>query len=161
VLLIIEDAPASVFNACGVAFSQIFPNSNWTVGASFNDWAYSVIQRQCVIYDTTFGHELGHLMGTHHVKDTIEETQQFIDAITNNGYGYAFAYKSSNFKTLMSTAQLTPFRRWYFSNPDKNVDGQFIGDIIDADNSRVIDELSPAMALYKTRPDLIYFSGFE
>ncbi|MCF6287878.1 MAG: M12 family metallo-peptidase [Proteobacteria bacterium] len=159
VTLIIEDAPASIFGVCGVAYSQTVENSNWTVGKAFNAWAYSIVQQQCVIYDNTFAHEIGHLMGTHHVRGEDHVDQE--NNIINNGYPYAFGWKDENFKTIMSVEPLTPSRRLYFSNPEVEVDGVFIGNVTDADNARVIDELSPAMALFQQRPDVIFVNGFE
>ncbi len=162
VSLIIKNNPFTGSGACGAAFSQTTPSDDWSVGTSFGPWAYTTLQQRCVILDNTFSHEMGHLMGTHHVRGEDELTIPGQDqAVIDNGYPYAFGYASNSIKTLMSVTPATTSRRLYFSNPLVIVNGEAIGDSATADNARVIDELAPAMELYRQRPDLIFVNGFE
>ena len=77
-----------------------------------------------------------------------------------NGYEYPFgSITEPNFASIMSVAA-TPERRLYFSNPEVAVDGVITG-TPGKDNVRIIDELSPVMSSFRTRPDLIFVGGFE
>ncbi|MCF6319921.1 MAG: hypothetical protein L3J83_11735 [Proteobacteria bacterium] len=113
----------------------------------------------CAIDNNTFIHEVGHMMGGNHVENTNQLPQTWIDDIINNTiYADAFAQSQSSFDTVMSTLNS---RRKYFSNPNVALNGLPTGVTGTKNNARIIDELSPVMAAYRTRPDLIFINGFE
>jgi len=78
--------------------------------------------------------------------------------VINAGYAEAFAQSQTSFDTVMSTLNS---RRKYFSNPNVSLNGIPTGAIGTKNNARIIDDLSPVMEGYRTRPDLIFINGFE
>jgi len=159
-------------NYCGAAFVQSHPTCEHisVPGCSdlnFNPFAYNIVSRFCAVLDDTFTHEIGHLMGANHAP--IEPPPNagaqlppgWINAVSNNGYPYAFGTLDPNiFASIMSINFNTP-RRMYFSNPDVIVSGVATGNVAQRDNARVIDTLAPDMVGYRDRPDLIFVDGFE
>jgi len=67
----------------------------------------------------------------------------------------------SGFKTLMAISNPTTARRMNFSNPSVQINGTSSGILNFRNNGRLIDQLTPAMTNFGTRPDLIFESGFE
>lgn len=153
------------FAACGVANVQTFPGCTTTpiagcgVGTNFKNYSYSISTRFCAIWDDTFTHELGHNMGANHVQD--ELTTSWVNSIVNNGYPDAFGHKIGSFKSIMSISGTTTARRLHFSNPNVQVNGLDTGVLNSRNNAKIIDQLTPVMANYRTRPDLIFEDGFE
>jgi len=155
----IVESDFTLFNACGGGFTQTIPNGIYSPGATFSDFAYNLVTQFCAILDDTFVHELGHNMGSNHARDEVGPA--LVTDIINNGFPDAFAWRSGNFKSIMSITQQTTDRVLYYSNPNVLVDGIVAGVLNEAYNARVIDQLSPAMALFRSRPDLIFADGFE
>lgn len=156
------------FNVCGVSHVQTYPTCSdgapilgCNFGSRFEDAAYSMTAEFCTIWDDTFTHEIGHNLGANHVQG--ELNANFLTSVQNNGFSKPFGFYTTSLKTLMSinnTQTPSTSRRMYFSNPSITLDGTVIGTST-SDNSLVIDQLSPVMANYRTRPDLIFVSGFE
>ncbi len=97
VQLVVEEG-----DGCGIAYSM------GRAGASFSEWAFSVVERSCI--DTTYAmaHELGHNLGCDHAPE---------DPTTKSAFAYSFGYKdlSAGFRTIMAYG---PGRRVArFSNP--------------------------------------------
>ena len=161
----IIESDFNTFQACGVSHVQTFPGctSNGVqgcgVGLSFNNYAYNLVTQYCAIWDDTFTHELGHLMGANHARD--ELLPSWVTAISNNGFPDAFAWRSGAFKTILSVTQPTTSRRLYFSNPDVAVNNVPTDVLNSENNRRVIDSLTPVMSTFRERPDLIFVDGFE
>ncbi len=160
----------TLFSACGVAYVQTYPTCSdevpvpgCNVGPAFNSSAYSITTEFCAIWDDTFTHELGHNLGANHVLG--ESGAAFENAVINNNYPDAFGFRSSRFKSIMSifntTSNPTTARRLYFSNPNVVVDGAPIGTTANANNAKVIDDLSPVVSNFRARPDVIFINGFE
>lgn len=155
----------SQFAACGVAYVQTYPGcsttpqSNCGVGTNFKDFAYSISTQFCSIWDDTFTHEIGHNMGANHVQD--ELPSGWVTGVVNNGFPDAFGHRVSTFKSIMSITGPTTARRLNFSNPNVQVGGNNTGIVNSRNNASVIDQLTPAMSLFGTRPDLIFKNGFE
>lgn len=160
----------TLLDACGLGWVQTFPNCNATnitncgVGSDFDDYAYNLVTRFCAIWDDTFTHEMGHLMGANHARNELGITLS--NDIINNGYPEAFAWRSGSFKSIMSVyytnSDPTTSRRLYFSNPNVFVDaGIATGVTGEAYNVNVIDSLTPTMSLFRERPDIIFANGFE
>ncbi|MCF6299730.1 MAG: hypothetical protein L3J52_01190 [Proteobacteria bacterium] len=155
------------FPTCGVAYVQTHPTCSSIpplppgcgVGIPFDPYAYNLVAQNCAIFDDTFTHELGHLMGGNHVKSQLPAG--WADAVINNGFPDAFGRILPNiFASIMSIDFDTP-RRLYFSNPDVTIGVVATGITGLMNNARVIDQLSPVMSDYRTRPDLIFENGFE
>jgi hypothetical protein len=99
-------------DGCGIAYSMA------RAGASFSEWAFSVVERSCI--DTTFAmaHELGHNLGCDHAPE---------DPTTKGAFAYSFGYKDlvAGFRTVMAYG---PGRRVArFSNPRVLFDGAATG----------------------------------
>lgn len=154
----------TLFNACGAAHVQTFPrcgidDPNCGVGNGFNNYAYALVSQSCAIWDNTFTHEMGHLMGGNHTRISLGPSNVLL--VTNNGFPEAFAWHYSSFKSIMTTEPSTLYRRLYFSNPNVSVGGTPTGSVGTAYNLSVIDSLTPTMSHFRTRPDLIFSNGFE
>ena len=152
------------FYFCGIAYVQSKPgcdaNSQGTcgVGTLFNPYAYALVSYDCQIDNDAFVHELGHLLGGNHVRNTTELTQDWIDDVSIN-YPYAFARKLGSFTSIMSADFST--RRLNFSNPDVTVNGIATGVEGFSDNHRIFEDFSTVMSGFRTRPDLIFHDDFE
>jgi|SRR5690606_11822244 len=154
------------FAACGVAYVQTYPGCSQTdpvpgcyVGSAFKESSYAISTEFCSIWDDTFTHEIGHNMGANHVQD--ELPSGWATGVVNNGFPDAFGHRVSAFKSIMSITGPTTARRLNFSNPNVQVGGNNTGIVNSRNNARVIDQLTPAMSLFGTRPDLIFKDGFE
>lgn len=164
-----SSALGSLLKVCGVSYVQTFPTcsinpvAGCNTGINFINNAFNLVSQSCAISDYSFTHEFGHLVGGNHVRFTAptQFPPGWIDAVINNGYQYAFGSRVSPTFASIMYADHDITRRLHFSNPDVIVDGIVTGHVISKDNARVIDELSPAMALFRERPDLIFINGFE
>jgi hypothetical protein len=118
--------------ACGVAYLMS------GVNPGFASSAFSVTAQNCISPNYTFGHELGHNMGSNHARE---------DPIGTGGFPYSFGYKNPNnlFRTVMSYACTTGScpRVLWFSNPDVRYRCQRAGIVNtapdSADNARSIN----------------------
>jgi hypothetical protein len=128
VQLVVEEG-----DGCGIAFSM------GRSGASFSEWAFSVVERSCV--DTTFAmaHELGHNLGCDHAPE---------DPTSKGAFAYSFGYKDlvAGFRTLMAYG---PGRRVArFSNPRVLFGGAPTG-TERQDNARSLNELRATAARFR------------
>lgn len=120
VQLVVEEG-----DGCGIAYSM------GRAGASFSEWAFSVVERSCI--DTTYAmaHELGHNLGCDHAPE---------DPTTKGAFQYSFGYKDlvAGFRTVMAYG---PGRRVArFSNPRVLFGGVPAG-ALRQDNARSLNEL--------------------
>ncbi len=83
-----------------------------------------------------------------------------VTAISDAGFPDAFGWISGDFYSIMSISS-TPDRVLNYSAPSVLVGGIATGVLNQANNARVIDQLSPAVALFRTDPDVIFENGFE
>ncbi len=160
------------FIACGTAYVQSYPGCSdleslpqCANGTAFKEFSYAITSEFCSVWDDTFTHELGHNMGANHVDISSgsdpELTSPWIQAVKANGFIDAFGHRTSGFQSIMSVKRPTTARRLYFSNPNIQVNGMNTGVNSTRHNARVIDQLTPVMSNYGTRPDLIFINGFE
>ncbi len=103
---------------CGIAF-DIMAGSNNT---AFENKAFCVTARGCISPNYSFGHELGHLMGSNHAPD---------DPTGTGAFSYSFGYKDPgrNFRTIMAYdcpgGSCPRVLRW--SNPNLTLNGLVTG----------------------------------
>src|SRR5262249_10303608 len=112
---------------CGVGYLMQTPSY------AFADYAFGVVLRSCATGNYSFGHELGHIMGSDHDQS---------HSSGGGSYPYSFGYQAPNraFRDVM--AYDCPGgcpRVLHFSNPDVNYLGQPTGVKDRADNARSLN----------------------
>jgi peptidyl-Asp metalloendopeptidase len=106
----------SAAGACGVAYLMCGSS-----GAGFESSAFSVTARNCISPNYTFGHELGHNMGSNHAPD---------DPTGCGAFNYSFGYKDpqARFRTVMAyDCGASCPRVLRFSNPNLFYNGWVTG----------------------------------
>ncbi|MCF6299626.1 MAG: zinc-dependent metalloprotease [Proteobacteria bacterium] len=168
VVSLLSGVNAFDWGACGYAFVQTHSQCGYTNGAvpdcgdgaDFEDYPYNITTTFCAIEDDSFTHELGHLLGANHSRSDFQFNAAWRIDVINNGYPEAFGYQQSSFYSIM-TIQSVSTRSLYFSNPAVTSTGIPTGVAGTRHNQLTIDSLSPTMAAFRQRPDLIFSSGFE
>lgn len=100
---------------CGIAYLMAPP------AAGFESAAFSVVAQNCATGYFSFGHELGHNMGSHHDR---------ANASGPGAYSYSYGYQNPSglFRTILAYNCPTNCTRiQYFSNPDVSYGGQPTG----------------------------------
>ena len=118
-------------DSCGIAYLLSKRHSS----SGFRGRGVSVSAANCLTY--VFSHEIGHNLGCQHNREDAKNP--------NYTLPYAFGFRSTakGFRTTMSyacTGWDCPKRIFYFSSPDKTVDGISIGQDDQIDNVRSIRE---------------------
>jgi len=101
VVLLVND-----FRYCGLAYLMS------TESASFESSAFSVVNTSCATGYYSFGHELGHIMGSHHDRGS---------AYSSGAFPYSYGYQAPNetFRTVMAYNCSSGCQRInYWSNPN-------------------------------------------
>jgi hypothetical protein len=104
-------------NACGVGYLMTQP------AASFEEFAFSVVDTECATGYYSFGHEMGHNMGARH--------DRFVDNVDNSPYPYnhGYFYVPGRWRTIMAydngcqNAGESCTRIPHWSNPDVSYTG--------------------------------------
>ncbi|MEM9598221.1 MAG: reprolysin-like metallopeptidase, partial [Acidobacteriota bacterium] len=127
---------------CGVAF--LMGNES---AAGFAPFGYQVTARSCAVGNLSYPHEHGHNMGLQHNPQNGAPQSQ---AYRNYAYGH---YNNGNYRTVMSYSNPCSSgctRRPYFSNPNVVFQGAATGIANQRENARVIDEVAPFTANYRS-----------
>jgi hypothetical protein len=124
--------------ACGVGYVMTSASS------SFAPWAFSVTAYPCISPNYTFGHEIGHNMGSAHAPED--------GAGQASVYSYSFGYKnpSNLFRTVMAynCAAGCP-RVLHFSNPSVSYLGATTGTASQHNNAQSINNIANTMANFR------------
>lgn len=160
---------------CGVAFIQRtdcgIPGGvpGCGTGALFSPYTHFLETIQCNVMDT-FTHELGHVLGAEHDRANTQADDMGTASFPYSfGYGYA-SLQPGGFETIMSQRgfqlpQYFPVRILQFSNPNVLYGGHPTGIAAgaagQADNARTLTDLMPGTAAFRSRPNVIFASGFD
>lgn len=127
------DCVAMIVNGsqyCGIAYLMSNPS------AGFESNAFSVTARTCATGYYSFGHELGHNMGSTHDRQNG----------SGGAYNYSYGWRTSNnqWRTVMAYSPGTRIK--YFSNPNKNRNGLPLGQAGSAENYRSLNNTANIVA---------------
>ncbi len=162
---------------CGASFIQRpggcgVNGSGCTNGPAFANWTYLLETVQCAFVDS-FTHELGHTLGAEHDPQwsSVGTTPGLASFTYSFGYAKRATGASPGFETIMSqqfNPSLFPVRLLQFSNPNVNFNGVPTGTpptgsttVAQNDNALTLTNLAPFTAGFRSRPDLIFASGFD
>jgi hypothetical protein len=129
---------ANSAEACGVGYIM-------TNAAGFEGYGYSLTAYSCISPNYSFGHELGHNMGSSHAPE--DGGSGF------HPYSYGYKHPGRLFRTVMAydcPGGGCP-RVLHFSNPDVSYSGAPTGTAVQHDNARSIDSNASIVANF--RPD--------
>lgn len=128
---------------CGIAYLM------GGLSHSFESHAFSVVDSDCAIGYYSFGHELGHNMGSHHDRDNATSSPLF-------NYSYGYQAPDTSFRTIMAyNCSSGCSRVQRFSNPDVWYNSQPTGIRYSdnparaANNARSINEASYTVANWR------------
>lgn len=133
-VLIIGDDPG----ACGVAYVMTNPSTSFASGA------FSVTVYGCISPNYTFGHEIGHNLGSAHAPED--------GAGQASVYPYAFGYKqpANLFRTVMAyNCPVNCPRILRFSNPNGTYNGNPTGVAGQHDNMQSINNVRSVVANFR------------
>lgn len=130
------DCVAMIVNGsqyCGIAYLMSNPS------AGFESNAFSVTARICATGYYSFGHELGHNMGSTHDRQNG----------SGGAYGYSYGWRTTNnaWRTIMAYSPGTRIK--YFSNPNKSRSGYPLGSANSAENWRSLNNTASIVADFR------------
>ena len=130
-------------NYCGIAYLMSY------VSSGFASSAFAVDHRSCATGTYTFGHELGHNIGSHHDRANSSSSPAYL-------YSYGYQAVDKSFRTIMAYNNGCGCPKFQgFSNPDVLYNGQPTGIDYDtdpansADNARSIDNTAYTVANFR------------
>jgi hypothetical protein len=127
---------------CGIAWLMT------SLSAAFERNAFSVVYSSCATGYYSFGHELGHNMGSSH--DHANATSALYE------YSYGWQDPDTPFRTIMAYNCTTGCSRvQYFSNPDVSYAGAPTGLADYADNARSLNEAAYTVANWRDSTPLL------
>jgi len=112
-----------------------------SVGVSFQQWCFSVVNYSCTTGGDVFAHELGHNMGSNHDRNNA----------SNGAYSYSFGYRTPNsaLKTVMAYNPGAVTGRW--SGPNVTYNGNVMGTNTE-DNARSLNNTGSTVAAFRNGP---------
>ncbi|MGE3310571.1 MAG: reprolysin-like metallopeptidase [Limisphaerales bacterium] len=113
-----------------------------TLEASAMEQGYSVCLRPYLLGNNTLAHEIGHLLGANHDRDTSPE-----GGVLPGSYGARFMVDGQPYRTVM--AYRPGIQVPHFSNPNVSFLGTPTGTIRVADNAATLNWVAPSMALVR------------
>lgn len=124
-------------SACGVGYLMT------TLSNDFESFAFSVTDLDCATGNYTFGHEMGHNMGSHHDPD---------NASGSGVFAYSHGHQAPNeaFRTIMAyncPGGCTRVNHW--SNPNVNSSGQPTGVSGVSDNALSLNNVALTVANFR------------
>ncbi|MBX3302191.1 MAG: hypothetical protein KF693_08240 [Nitrospira sp.] len=135
---------------CGESYGPMKWVSSGTWDYNYADpenWAFSVVRRNCAANFLTFHHELGHVMGADHDRADVERR----GGPPLTGYGYGYVNESSHEATIMGVP-IKPawFVNMWSSPSDPFPTGSSAGTSID-NNLRVLNETAGQVSRFSDR----------
>jgi hypothetical protein len=117
---------------CGIAYLMT------NVSTGFASSAFSVTNYSCATGYYSFGHELGHNMGSNHDPQNA----------SSGAYSYSFGFRTSNnsYRTVMAYSPGSRIRR--FSGPNVSYNGNTMGNS-SQDNHRSLNNTAPTVADFR------------
>ncbi|MFT7517751.1 MAG: hypothetical protein ACI84O_001552 [Myxococcota bacterium] len=117
---------------CGIAYLMT------NVSTNFANSAFSVTNYSCATGYYSFGHELGHNMGSNHDPQNA----------SSGAYSYSYGFRTSNnsYRTIMAYSPGTRIRR--FSGPNVSYNGYTMGNA-SQDNHRSLNNTAPTVADFR------------
>ncbi len=125
-------------NACGVAWLM------QSLSSGMAAYAFSVTAYPCISPNYTFGHELGHNMGSNHAPEDGVESSPL--------YPYSFGYKNPGnlFRTVMAyNCPVNCTRILHFSNPSVSYNSQSTGTAAQHNNALSINNARSTIANWR------------
>ena len=123
--------------ACGVAWLM------QSLSSPFASNAFSVTAYPCISPNYTFGHELGHNMGSTHAPEDGGGAPLY-------AYSYGYKHPSNLFRTVMAyNCPVDCPRILYFSNPGVSYGGQPTGTVVQHNNALSINNARNTIANWR------------
>ena len=112
-----------------------------SVGVSFQQWCFSVVNYSCATGGDVFAHELGHNMGSNHDRNNA----------SSGAYSYSFGYRTPNnaVKTVMAYSPGAVTGRW--SGPNVTYNNNVMGTTTE-DNVRSLNNTGNTVAAFRNGP---------
>lgn len=124
---------------CGLAYTMQTPSQ------TFARAAFSVVDYTCATGYYSFGHEIGHNMGSQHDRDNAGSGMF--------AYSHGYRHPGALFRTVMAYNCPTGCPRVnYWSNPSVFYSGQPTGLMSLADNVRSLNRVATVVANFRARP---------
>ena len=137
---------------CGVAYGPMKWLGPGSWGYNYPDpenWAFSVVRRNCAVNFLTFHHELGHVMGADHDRQDVLMRMPPGSLLTGYGYGYI---DWTHWKaTIMARPPSAGWLENLWSSPSQQFStGSPAGTSVD-DNRRVLNETATKVSSFSDR----------
>ncbi len=118
---------------CGIAYLMTNPSS------SFQSSAFNVVSRSCATGYYSFGHELGHNMGSTHDRGNA----------SSGAYPYSFGFRTSNnqYRTVLAYSPGSRINR--YSNPNISYQGYVMGKANSEENWRSLNNTANIVSNFR------------
>lgn len=115
------------------------------LGPRVSSVAYAIVEADCATALYTFAHEVTHLFGCDHVGG------EYLAILQSPMYARGYGWRKCLFCSWKGTihGSANHIRYQYFSNPNVNYDGVFIGNVTYNDNARQLREQASTVSNYR------------